>query len=220
MNKLKTFFVVSEYWNNISWIYDYTDNYIIYDKSNSIQNDDKVIKLEDVGYNIYDYCHFIVNNYDNLPDLTAFLEGNPFDHCKKEIFDKLIRNNSFTPIEYYGEYPANVFEQRDENGGFMEVNNSWYIQAHIKSFGSRVNKFFSDYNDFLDEMFDNPEHPRWIRFAPGGQYIVPKNNILYYSKDFYSKIMNFVDYCDLPSEAHIIERALYYIFTNKWRERK
>jgi hypothetical protein len=220
MNKLKTFFVVSEYWNNISWIYDYTDNYIIYDKSNSIQNDDKVIKLEDVGYNIYDYCHFIVNNYDSLPDLTAFLEGNPFDHCKKEEFDKLIRSNSFAPIEYYGKYPANVFEQRDENGGFMEINNSWYIQAHIKSFGSRVNRFFSDYNDFLDEMFDNPEHPRWIRFAPGGQYVVPKNNILYYSKDFYSKIMKFVDYCDLPSEAHIIERALYYIFTNKWRERK
>lgn len=220
MDKLKTFFVVSQYLNNVSWIYDYTDNYVIYDKSNTMAEDTRVIKIEDVGYNIYDYCHFIVNNYNSLPNLTAFLEGNPWDHCKKDIFDKLILGEKFTPIEYYGKYPANAFEQRDEDSGFLEINNSWYIESHIKTHGSRVNRFFDNYNQFLDEMFDNPEHPNWIRFAPGGQYIVPKNNILYYSKDFYKKIMGFVDYCDLPSEAHIIERALYYIFTNKWKERK
>lgn len=220
MDKIKTFFVVSQYLNNVSWIYDYTDNYVIYDKSNTMAEDAHVIKLEDVGYNIYDYCHFIVNNYNSLPDVIAFLEGNPWDHISIQTFNKLIYSEAFTALEDYSSVPESYAHKKDEDGGYMEINNSWYIGSHIKTYGSRVNKFFDNYNQFLDEMFENPEHPEWIRFAPGGQYIVPKNNILYYSRDFYKKIMGFVDYCDLPSEAHIIERALYYIFTNKWKERK
>lgn len=220
MNKPEAFFVVSNWKNDICWIEDYTDRYIVYDKSDTLLAGDKVLKIDNVGYNIYDICHYIINHYDNLPELVAFLQGYPFDHCNRETFDKLIYKEVFTPLESYGMIRANRWEQRTPDGGFMEFNNSWYIVAHQKTQGTEVNRYLESYNQFLIEMFENPEFSAWIRFAPGGQYVVPKENILYYSKNFWKKIMGFVDYCALPSEAHLIERSLYTIFTNKFIEKK
>ena len=47
--------VINSYNGNTDWIKEYTDNVIFYDKKNL-----------NVGYNIYDYMDYIVNNYDNL----------------------------------------------------------------------------------------------------------------------------------------------------------
>jgi hypothetical protein len=218
--KPKAFLVVSAWNNDVSWVGNYTKDYIIYDKSHTLNvSNTKIIQPKNVGYNIWDMGHFITENYDNLPELVAFLNGNPFDHCKKETFDKLIYNDFFTPLEDYSHVAESYAHKKAKDGGYMEINNSWYIQAHCNTYGQEVNKYFKNYNDFLDEMFINPEHPKWIRFAPGAQYLIPKENILYYSKNFYKKIMGFVDYHRIPSEGHIIERALYYIFTNRWQEK-
>ena len=217
--KPKAFFVVSAYNNDISWIEEYTDSYIIYDKSHTLEESDKIIRVPNVGYNCYDICHFVVENYDNLPDIVGFLEGNPLDHCKRETFDKLIYNETFTSIEDYSHVPESYAHKKDIDGGYMERNNSWYVTSHISTHGNDVQKFFINYNDFLAYLFEKPDYPQWIRFAPGGQYIVPKENILYYSKDFYRKIMVIIDYHRIPLEAFMVERALYYIFDNEWKER-
>jgi len=215
----ESFFVVSNWNNDVSWVEKYTDNYIIYDKSNTLPANDRTIKLKNVGYNVYDMAHFIVNNYDNLPELTAFLQGNPFDHCKKETFDRLIYNTCFTPLEDYTDVPESNAHIKDVDGGYMEINNSWYFRTHRQEHGAEVEKYVTSYNRFLDEIFESPEHLKWIRFAPGAQYIVPKENILFYSKEFYRKLMRYVDYHRIPSEGFALERAMYYIFTNRWRER-
>lgn len=219
MNKPKAFFVVSQWNNDISWVEEYTDDYVIYDKSNTLPEGEKIVKLKNVGYNIYDICHFIVNHYDNLPDVIAFLEGNPFDHCNRTKFDKIIFNETFTPIESYEHILDSAVNKKGLDGGYMEVNNSWYIPAHINTHGKEVNKHLHTYNQFLRKVFKNPVYPDWIRFSPGGEYIVPKENILFYSKKFYQKLMSYVDYHQIPSEGHIIERALYTIFTNQFQEK-
>jgi hypothetical protein len=220
MKTPKAFFVVSAYNNDVSWIKDYTSNYLIYDKSKTLNNlEYKTTVVPNVGYNIYDTCHFIINNYNNLPDLIAFLEGNPFDHCKKETFDSLIYNECFTPIEDYSHVPESFAHKKAEDGGYMERNNSWYILSHKQTYGNETGRYLNSYNQFLDIMFENPDYPTWIRFSPGAQYLIPKENILYYSKNFYKKIIGFVNYHRIPVEAHVIERTLFYIFTNKWKER-
>jgi hypothetical protein len=215
MKNVDAFFVVSAYNNDVSWIEQYTNNYIIYDKSNTLPGKENILKVKNVGYNIYDICHYITNNYYDLPEYIAFLEGWPFDHCRKETFDKLIINKKFTPIEDYSHIPETFDHKKDRYGGYMELNLPWYLQLpepykHI---------YFSSYNDFLDKMFENAKHPVWIRFAPGAQYIVPKENILFYSKLFYQRLKHFVEYDQYPMEAHLIERAFYIIFSNKFKER-
>jgi len=211
--------IVTSYETDFSWIDRYTSNYIIYDKSGKLQETDRVRHQINVGYNIYDICYFIINNYDGLPDICVFIKANVFKHCNEEKFSLLIQNNNFTPLESYEHLPVSAGHIKGEDGGFMEINNSWYIPAHIKTHGKEVDKYLRTYNQFLDKVFKNPVHPKWIRFAPGGNYIVPKQNILFYSRGFYEKLMGYVDYHRIPSEAHIIERALYTIFTNEFQEK-
>ena len=216
MNKKpEAFFVVSNWNNDLSWITDYTQDYLIYDKSGKLPENDKIIKLNNVGFNIYDIFDFIINNYDDLPEIVAFLQGHPFDHCKRETFDKLIYNTKFTALEDYSHVSESHAHKKTPQGKYLEINTSWYLVLP-KPYKRR---YFTSYNQFLDYMFVNPEFPQWIRFAPGAQYVIPKTNILKYSPMFYAKLRSFVAYDSHPMEAHLIERAMHTIFSNQYEEK-
>jgi len=209
--------IVTSFNHDISWINDYTQNYLIFDKSCSLQETDKIKHQKNVGYNIYDTFYFIVNNYNNLPDVCVFIKGNVLNraepHCTKEKFDRIINNNILTPIESYEHIVQSQAQILDENGGYMEINNSWYINA------VGVKKFFNSFDQFLNTVFEDAVHRHWNRFAPGANYIVPKDNILFYSKDFYKRLMGYVDYHQTPSEAHVLERAMFTIWKNEFKEK-
>ena len=213
------FLVVNQYHYDISWIEDYTDNYVVYDKGGTETPGDKVVELPNVGHNIHTYFHHIIENYDNLADVTIFVKGDVFPrHCKEEKFLRLVNNTEFTPLESYEDVDTSPTSamRLTSDGGYMEINNSWYVPHH-------VSRYFRTYHDFMETIFANPPIPQWVRFAPGANYIVPKENILKYKKRFYEKLNSFIDYdaspeeCagrqKIPAECHIIERALYTIWT-------
>ena len=141
---------------------------------------------------------------------VAFVQANPFDHCDQLHFDEIIYNDHFTPIEYYGMIPANGFEDREPDGGFKEINNSWYIYAHNASRNQGCK--YSSFDEFMNRYFDNYEHVDYIRFAPGSQYIVEKWQILRYPRKFWKSLYDELQGIS-PTEGHVIERALYTIFT-------
>jgi hypothetical protein len=219
MNKPKAFFVITQFNYDLSLIMNYVDdNYVIYDKSNTLDsNDCHIVKVPNVGYNIHDELHFIINHYDNLPELIVFVKGNFWKHCKVETFNKIIMNEYFTPIEDYSDYPEYFAYKKDVDGGYMEINNSWFL---LPNNFYMTHEYIDTYNQFLDETFENPVYPEFVRFSPGGQYIVPRKNILYYTVDFYKRLIELVNYSQLPAEAHLLERAMYTIFTNKFKEKR
>lgn len=204
-NKL---FILSRYKEDFSWIKNYTDNYIIYNKGESI-DDPHVINTENIGGNQRDIFRFIYDNYESLPELIIFIQAYPFDHCKKEVFDKLILHNHFTSLEYYGFTPANDFERRTADGGFLEINNSWYILNN--NVIQDISCIYESFDVFMDKYFKNYKHLDFIRFAPGSQYLIEKKQILFYPKNFWKCLLD-----ELPrnfmTEGHIIERALWTIF--------
>jgi hypothetical protein len=207
--KPKAYFIVSRYNEDYSWIEHYTPYYLIYNKGEQIISS-RVINVPNIGNNQRDIFDFIVNSYKIIPEFTAFIQANPFDHCKKEVFDKLIYKEHFTPIEYYGPVPENGWQQRSSfDDGYMEINNSWYIQAHNEKYNQTCK--YNSFDDFMYKYFTNYHHLDWLRFAPGSQYIVERKQILYYPKTFWKSLM---DELTLPhmTEGHIIERALWMIF--------
>ena len=207
------FLVVSSYGNDLSWIEKRTSNYLIYERGNnpslaSNASQEKIVLSPNVGYNLYDYFTFIIDHYDCLPDCTFFLKGNIFPrHISEEYFDKVTNNNFFTPIidtsRHNPVWPVSGFLS---DTSYAEINNSWYL-------GSHPVKFFYSLNDFFNFCFVNPVIPRYIVFAPGANYIVPKENILKLPRRFYENLRYFISYISLPGEAHIIERALQTIWT-------
>lgn len=214
--KPKAFFVVSQWNNDVSWVEEFTDDYVIYDKSNTLPEGEKVIKVPNIGYNLHDIFHFIVNHYYNLPEVIAFLEGNPFDHCNREKFDKIIYNETLTPIESYEHLPSH---QKDSDGGFIEINNNWYISAHNSTYNQSCK--WPTFDSFMNLIFSDYVRPSYIRFAPGGQYIVEKKRLIHYNINFWNFLLKeiSIEGVSMPTEGHIMERALYTIFQNTFTAR-
>ena len=213
---MDTLFIVSSYLNNLEWLNNYPNQKIIYDKSNSLPKAENIIHVPNVGHNIFDQMDFIISNYNNLPEYIAFIQGWSYDHCKKEKFDKLINNKYFTPLESYEHIPESYAHRKSKDMQYEEINTSWYLYLE-KPYEHR---YFNSYDEFMNMFFCNYQHLEWIRFSPGAMYIVPKNNILYYSKEFYEKLITLVNYAQYTMEAHLLERAMYYIYSNKYKERK
>lgn len=213
-----TLLVVSQYHFDISWIHEYTDNYIIYDKGHTEDRSDPRVKyLDNTGHNIGTILHHIIENYDNLNETTIFAKGDLIPrHCKKDKFDRVCNNKTLTSLESYEDNPENNAHIKAPDGGYMEINNSWYMNHH-------VHRHFKTYNEFMSLMFKSPIVTRFTRFAPGANYIVPKINLLKYSCNFYKRLLSFCDYMgtpeecgtleSIPGECHVIERALHTIWT-------
>jgi hypothetical protein len=94
----------------------------------------------------------------------------------------------------------------------MEKNDSWYMR-HPK----HPVKYFESYNDFLDYCFEDPFHPMYVRFPPGGNFIVPKEHILKYPKTFYENLRTFTRHTRVSGEGQLIERALYTIWMGNFK---
>jgi len=210
------FLVVSNYNNDIRWVSKYTNNYLIYDKSENIEipksiDKTKVIKTPNIGYNLFDYFTFIIDNYENLPKNTIFTKGNIFPrHITREYFEKIMNNEFYTPIieidMHKPQFPTAFFSS---NGEYCEINSSWYFK-HWKS------KYFKKYNDFLKLIYKDSFSPKYINFAPGGNYIVPRENIIKIPKIVYENLRVFVSHSQLPAEAHMIERFINTLWTSNF----
>jgi hypothetical protein len=68
----------------------------------------------------------------------------------------------------------------------------------------------------MNHYFENYARVEMIRFAPGACYIVPKENILYYPAEFWQSISDDMQ-TKFSTESFIIERALWYIFSNIYK---
>jgi len=205
----KNFLMVSNYNADISWILDYTDNYIIYDRSDTDEwikpfDQSKVIKVPNIGWDIYDKFTYIIDNYNNLPESMIMTKGNIFKYITKEEFDNLCNKEKFTPLfnRHLKTYMPICFYSED--GMYNEKNNSWYLNTY-------TTKYFSSYNQFI-KCFGIEKH-KYIKFAPGSNYIVTKKDIHKHPKSFYEKLRRCVDYTTLPGEATIIERFMYIMWT-------
>jgi hypothetical protein len=208
------FLVVSNYYNDLSWVPEYTDNYLVYDQSAiSILppkiDQTKVIASDHRGHNIRDYCTYILEHYDTLPESVIFCAGNVFPrHVSADRFNAVMNARSFMPIfESTRHTPRMPISHITDDGLYAEYNNSWYAKRH-------PTKYFRSYDAFIKFCFKNAPIPKYIKFAPGANYVVPKENILKYSKNFYQNLRLFVSHTDkaIPGESHIIEGALYTIW--------
>ena len=204
--------IISRYNEDISWLKDYNFDYIIYNKGMELIGDSNVINIDNIGNNQRDIFKFIYDNYENLPNVMTFIQANPFDHCKKEKFDKLINNNEFTALESYEDIQQgeNYSQMLDEYGGYMELNTSWYISSHNHSYNQSC--VYISFVHFMNSIFKNYEYQRWNRFTPGSQYIITKDIAKFYSKKFWKFLMDILNKNNM-TEGHIIERSLWIIFS-------
>jgi len=199
-------YVLINYNTDCLWVKEYTDDILIYDRSST--NDyikefypDQVIKRPNLGNVDWDRLSYICDNYDNLPDVFLLAKSNLFNYISKEEFELVKDNKIFTPLLTQNH---KVYEPicRYVDSIYEEINNSWYAP--------QFNRNYNTYNDWAMEL--GLPTPEYLQFAPGGNYILTKEVIHRYPKEFYAKIRDMLPYAQLPAEAHYCERAYYTLW--------
>jgi hypothetical protein len=208
------YLVVSSFNNDLHWIKPRSNNYCVYERGSQGLDvygldSDKCFKSPNLGYNIYDYLTYIIENYTTLPECVLFVKGNIFPrHITEQYFDKIANNKIFTPIVDAGTLNCSwPMSTMIGDTLYCELNTSWYLNHHPV-------KYFNSFNEFLQFVYVAPLLPRYVGFAPGANYIVPRNNILRVPRIVYENLKTFVSYIALPGEAHILERALPIIWNS------
>ena len=206
----ESFFCISHYKNDISWAEDIKKgNYVIYNKSDSkLKKSINHINIENVGYNLFSYLNFIVNNYESLPRIIVFCKDNIFiKHLKKDRFIKLINRKVFTNLEDNDQERRFPIYIGSSDCNYNEINNSWYKYNYPRL-------YFSDFNEYFKYIFKDSITPDFNNFAPGANYIVPKSHILSRSKNFYLNLITFISHNQFSCESHFLERSLISIWNS------
>ncbi len=200
-------YVLSNYNFDCSWVKDYTDDYLIYDRSDTDEyikgyEHSQVIKVANLGNVDYDKLCYICDNYYNLPDVFVLSKGNLFNYMPKREFNKVKYNGHFTPLLTKKHI---VYEPicRYNNGIYEEINNSWYAPQFPRKFNT--------YNDWATYL--GLPTPEYLQFAPGGNYIVTKEDIHKHPLSLYATMRDMLPYTQLPAEAQYTERTYFTLWS-------
>ena len=156
-DKFTTKLIVSNYNTDLEWLkmtYNYgfsPENTIIYDRSDETKDWShlgKSITSPNVGENIYDMMRFIIENYEDLPDISLFVKGNllsrpgnpdgtSYYYTYPDRFIRAIQSNYFLPIERDCTV-TNIFVN---GGGYVE--RTWVPDSNIPR------KYFSSFYELL-----------------------------------------------------------------------
>ena len=194
-----------------TWLLDSGLDYYIYDRSDSKEYlkdfpQERIRYTENRGNVDYDKLSYLVEFYDNLPDVFLWGKSNLFQFISPEEWDKVKDNKVFTPL-----LTQNHKTYSDRNGRVCYYAESIYWERHDNWFVQQ----FAFHIKTLDEFTDYLRIPRignYIPFAPGGNYILTKERVHRYSVDFYKKMRDTLPYTQLPAEAHFCERLYYSLW--------
>jgi hypothetical protein len=200
-----------------SWVEEYSDNYLIYDRQHRFEESDTIKHQKNVGANIYDIFDFIVTNYENLPNTMIFCKGNVIPrHCGFDKFKEIINNTEFTTIEnYIRDHPRhspNIYSFVDETDAYHEKP----IEVDTTVAMIHLCKYVFSYRDMLNEIFEDATVGEYIRYAPGANHIIPKTDILKYNKHFYETMREYVSWHVQPGESYLLERSIFTLFNNSF----
>lgn len=189
-----------------TWLLTSGLDYLIYDRSDSKDflkdfPQDRIIYEENIGQVDFPKLSYLIENYDALPDVFLWGKTNLFKYISEEEYNKVKDNQFFTPL-----LTQNHEQKIDGLGVLCYYEGGMYYERNTMLFGMPT-KFCKTYNEFA-YMFGLPT-PEFIPFPPGGNFILTKEVVHKYSRDFYKDMRNVLNYCKEPAEAQFCERAYY-----------
>jgi hypothetical protein len=204
--------IIARYNESLEWTkYLHSSTHIIvYNKGiHDISNipNKQIIPLPNKGREGNTFLHHIIEHYDHLPDFLILVQGNPFDHM----------NPAITPMNF------------QENLDYLMNHITTIYPLFTIKYKETITYPGIKAKEYYRFIFGEPV-PEIIEYAPGSQYIIPKQSIYMHSRSFYqninemllhSKIVDYhiAHYHDIPFDPYTIhgwclERLFYYLFSS------
>ena len=203
--------VVAHYCEDMERLKPYAKNAIVYHKWNEDKPRfpvKKRVKLENVWREWETYLQHIIQNYDNLADITIFLQW----WMKDQLEGKVAYKNLESYISEANKYgfsnrrmsflirktPQIKFKKK-----FKEWYNNWSIRHSKHSFSS-----------FYEEIFGEKQ-PLILPCFFCANFAATRKTITNNPKKLYENIHNYFIDCSNPEEWHYLERLWFRIFNKK-----
>ena len=197
-----------------NWLKEYSDiEPIIYDRSDdgvdrNLTQYGLTYKTPNMGDVDYDKLNYLVENYDNLPEVFLWGKTNLFKFIDQERFNKLKDNKTFTPLlrQDHKTYADRIGQVNYYSGEiYHERADSWFFNDP-----NVHKKHFSNWQEW-SRHFGLPQ-VAYIPFAPGGNYILTREAVHKYSRDLYAEMASFMPHSQRPAEAQAAERSYYLLW--------
>jgi hypothetical protein len=220
--------VIAAYDRDLNWVneIDKDVKITIYRKGVKTDNQNEIFIESNIGRCVHSFFNHIYLNYDNLSDLTFFVQDYPFDHWENVIeivnngIDMCKQHGTLIIGGYYG-FHFNTITVHSEKGGLMW---SMYPSQHhdsgkiiaCNSYGEPQAKLGS-FNINMDKAwveFFNDEIPNIYEFMPGGHFGITKEHAKLRSREFYKQVVDLLS-TDADS-PWVIERLECYMFNPKY----
>jgi len=165
----------------------------------------KIIKLPNVGRCDHTYLHHIIENYDTLADVTFFTTASwPNIPIKQDLTLKMLNRTLETKdttlyiFPYFNHYNFQIdnWTSTDENNRYNEETETQ--PSPIRPFGL-----------WFDSNFPG-EKIQYVQYK--GIFAVSREHIQNRSKEFYKKLIKYLDSHPNPEAGHYMERAWATIF--------
>ncbi len=183
---------------------------VMYDRSDDgVQRTfaaEEIRKTDNIGDVDADKLGYLIEFYDRLPEIFLWGKSNLFKYVESEFLKKAIDSNVFTPLL--------KFDHRIYSDRFGPVNRYTHI------YEERADNWFFN-NPVLAHRCPNWESwcrafalplTQFIPFAPGGNYLLTRERVHRYPRDFYEQMRDTLMYAQHPAEAHAAERSYYLLW--------
>ena len=163
---------------------------------------DKSVRLPNLGRESHTYLTHIVENYNNLSDITLFVQGNPRPHGFGLRWDKYFDLNPEgldSCMQLWDSKKSNTYTNWDH----IPQMGRW------KNFTKSKIKFSEWWETYLGIPVPKKKD---FRMVGGACFSVNKNYILSHSRKYYRKLLSTVSGCADPESGHFMERSWSFIF--------
>ena len=198
-------FVVAHFKEDMEWLLPHANHIHVYHKELYAIPDFRFqmwTNIPNVGKEGYAYLHHIIDNYENLANITVFIQGN---FAKKERKDC-----------YFDDIFEYVVQAKAKGLGFKSprllIGKDWEennMDLKWKPLSVRKNITIGQY---WEKYFGFP-HPKAIIWNARGCFSVTRERVLQRPKQFYERIMSTIDYAVHPLEGYYLERLWLSIFS-------
>ena len=246
--------IVARYNENVDWLnrlieqHSWINKIIVFNKgedniNNKHEDIISIVNLCNKGREGETYLHYIIDNYDTLPEHVWFIQANPFDHSPDIItlFSDISisqYNRKYQGLTY--RYLENIPKDIDNDNRFFVNSNrtidyfidkvtqqvvdihSFHDSSHERKVFNMENKYdtnkFDCYYDYLCDYIgiDNPPN-NIIGYTWAAMFYVNKSQILKHKHDVYEKLCNkLLEYDEQGGdEGYMLERIWHYLLTNR-----
>lgn len=211
---------VARYNEDLDWLETYKNNSVIYNKGSELDKKQfkEIVKTKPVGTESYSFFSYIVDHYDNLPEVVAFIQGRVDDHLG-DVKNKHSENDKKNPLIFLDyvlneAYKKGISAPIDEN---VYDHTDWKLLAPDRITGKECavveySNMTEWWENYIGLQWTGPSRCVWCQC-----FAVRKENILQHPKELYVKIRNDPNfqntYCEV---SHFWERMLFPFFANKW----